>query len=85
MIPSLSFLGVLEVTFEVRAEDCPGLEPAARPTAADLRARLFPPVWAVTQDARGYRVITREALPFQCLETFTWLAMIRGGPAGTSR
>lgn len=43
------------------------LDPARMPKAADVERLLFPSVLAAVADDRGYRLVSREALPLACL------------------
>lgn len=60
--PALALIGIpRRGAFRLR------LGPASLPKARDLRAHLFPSILAATVDARGLRIIGREAFPFACL------------------
>jgi hypothetical protein len=69
--PSAGLLGVLGVpgpgVLRLR------LSPAQIPTAEQLRPYLFPSVLAATADDRGFRLISREALPLACFGNSTGL------------
>lgn len=43
------------------------LGPSSLPKAKDLRSHLFPSILAATTDARGLRIILREAFPLACV------------------
>jgi hypothetical protein len=60
--PLLAFAGIPRPgAFRLR------IGPSGVPKAKDLRSHLFPSVLAATVDARGLRIIGREAFPFACV------------------